>query len=73
VWSRSDAARRGTANGNIMLRVDSDATASPDEVWKATNAERSEKREFTMMLVLRKHPKAPGAERAVLRLQEPAG
>ena len=60
-------------NGDIILRVDRDATASPDDVWKAINAERAEKREFTMMLVLQKHPKAPGAEWVVLRLHEPAG
>jgi hypothetical protein len=32
-------------NGDIILRADKDVTASPDEVWKAINAERSEKRE----------------------------
>jgi serine protease Do len=69
----SDAARRGMADGDIILRVDRDATASPDDVWKVINAERSEKREFTMMLVLQKHPKAPGAEWVVLRLREPTG
>ena len=69
----SDAARRGMANGDIILRVDRDATASPDDVWKAINAERAERREFTMMLVLQKHPQAPGAEWVVLRLPEPAG
>jgi serine protease Do len=69
----SDAARRGMMNGDIILRVDRDAAASPDDVWKAINAERAEKREFTMMLVLQKNPKAPGAEWVVLRLQEPAG
>jgi serine protease Do len=69
----SDAARRGLTDGDIILRVDTAATASPDEVWKAINAERAEKREFTMMLVLQKHPRAPGAEWVVLRLHEPAG
>jgi serine protease Do len=69
----SDAARRGMSNGDIILRVDRDATASPGEVWKAINAERGEKREFTMLLILQKHPKAPGAEWVVLRLHEPAG
>jgi serine protease Do len=67
----SDAARRGMTNGDIILRVGNDATASPDDVWKAINAERAEKREFTIMLVLRKHPRTPGAEWVVLRLQEP--
>jgi serine protease Do len=69
----SDAARRGLTNGDIILRVDRDATASPDDIWKAINAGRPESREFTMMLVLQKHPKAPGAEWFVLRLHEPAG
>ncbi len=69
----SDAALRGLTNGDIILRVDNDATASPDDVWKALHAERAEKREFTMMLVLQKHPKAPGAEWVVLRLREPTG
>jgi len=69
----SDAARRGMTNGDIILRVDRDATASPDDVWKALNAERAEKREFIMMLVQQKHPRAPGAEWVVLRLHEPAG
>jgi serine protease Do len=69
----SDAARRGLTNGDIILRVDRDATASPDDIWKAINAGRAESREFTMMLVLQKHPKAPGAEWFVLRLHEPAG
>ena len=69
----SDAARRGLTDGDIILRVHRDPTASPDEVWKAINAERAERREFTMMLVLQKHPRAPGAEWVVLRLHEPAG
>ena len=73
VVAGSDAARRGMTNGDIILRVDRDATASPDDVWKAINAERAERREFTMMLVLQKHPRAPGAEWVVLRLHEPAG
>jgi serine protease Do len=69
----SDAALRGMTNGDIILRVNRNATASPDDVWKAINAEREERREFTLMLVLRKHPREPGAEWIVLRLQEPAG
>jgi serine protease Do len=69
----SDAARRGMTNGDIILRVGRNAAASPDDVWKAINAERAEGREFTIMLVLQKHPKAPGAEWVVLRIQEPAG
>jgi serine protease Do len=69
----SDAARRGLTSGDIIVRVDRDATALPDDVWKAINAERAEKREFTMMLVLQKHPQAPGAEWVVLRLGQPAG
>ena len=69
----SDAAHRGMTSGDIILRVDRDATASPNDVWKAINAERVDKREFTMMLVLQKHPRAPGAEWVVLRLQGPAG
>jgi hypothetical protein len=73
VVAGSDAARRGMTNGDIILRVDRDATASPDDVWKALNAERAEKREFIMMLVQQKHPRAPGAEWVVLRLHEPAG
>ena len=47
--------------------------ASPDDVWKAINAARADRREFIMILVLQKHPKAPGAEWVVLRLQGPAG
>jgi S1-C subfamily serine protease len=69
----SDAARRGMTNGDIILRVDRDAAASPDDVWKALKAERAEKREFIMVLVQQKHPRAPGAEWVVLRLHEPAG
>jgi serine protease Do len=69
----SDAARRGITNGDVILRVNGHATASPGDVWKAINAERAERREFTMMLVLQKHPKAPGPEWVVLGLPEPAG
>jgi serine protease Do len=68
----SDAARRGMTNGDIILRVDKHAAASPDDVWKAISAERAARHEFTMMLVLQKHPRTPGAEWVVLRLQEPA-
>lgn len=64
----SDAARRGIADGDIILRVHGAPMASPDDVWKAINAERAEKRELTMMLVLQKNPKVPGAEWVVLRL-----
>jgi serine protease Do len=69
----SDAARRGMTNGDVILRVDRNATASPDDIWKVINAERAERREFIMMLVLQKHPRAPGAGWVVLRLREPAG
>jgi len=69
----SDAARRGMTDGDIILRVVRDATATPDDVWHAIDAERAAKREFTMMLVLQKHPHAPGAEWVVLRLPESAG
>jgi serine protease Do len=68
----SDAARRGMTNGDIILRVDRDPTASPEDIWKAIDAERAEGREFIMMLVLQKQPKAPGAEWVVLRLRAPA-
>jgi hypothetical protein len=53
--SRHDEWRHHPARGQ-------DATASPDDVWKAINAERAERHEFIMMLVLQKHPRAPGAE-----------
>jgi serine protease Do len=69
----SGAARRGMTDGDIILRVDRDAMASLDDIWKAINAARAERREFTMMLVLQKHLKVPGSEWVVLRLQELAG
>jgi len=73
VFPGSDAAGRGMTSGDIILRVDQETTASPDDVWKAIRAARAEKHELTMMLVLQKHPKSPGAEWVVLRLPGPAG
>jgi hypothetical protein len=69
----SDAARSGITSGDIILRVGRGVAASPDAVWKAISSQRTEKRECTIMLVLEKHPRAPGAKWVVLRLQEPAG
>ena len=59
--------------GRPAHKVQRDATASPDDVWKAINAGHAEKHEFTMMLVLQKHSRAPGAEWVVLRLEQAAG
>ncbi len=73
VVPNSDAARRGAAAGDIILRVFDKPVASPAEVLHGITAARSEKRPFVLLLVLPKVRTVPGPRWVTLRLTEDAG
>lgn len=64
----SDAARRGAADGDVILRVQNQPVASPGDVQGAINAARGEGRPYVMMLVLPKVRTRPGPNWVALRL-----
>jgi serine protease Do len=69
----SDAARRGMAEGDVILRVQGRSVAVPADVQASINAERAAKRQFIMILVLQKTRKTPGPTWLALRLPEASG
>jgi serine protease Do len=68
VLSGSDAAHRGTADGDVILRVQNQPVATPGDVQGAINAARGEGRPYVMMLVLPKVRTKPGPSWVALRL-----
>ncbi len=64
----SDAARRGLVTGDVILRVQAKTVTTPDGALAALEAERAEKRQFVMLLVLQKARKVPGPSWVVVRL-----
>ena len=65
----SDAAHRGVAAGDVILRVQDKPMAQPGDVQHAISALRGENHPFVMMLILPKVRKIPGPEWVVLRLE----
>ena len=72
VVANSDAATRGMASGDIILRVQDKPVATPDEVKQGVDAVHAEKRGFVLMLVLPKKSKVAGPKWVALQL-DPAG
>jgi serine protease Do len=64
----SDAARRGAADGDVILRVQNQPVATPGDVQGAIDAARGEGHPFVMMLVLPKVRTRPGPIWVALRL-----
>jgi serine protease Do len=67
----SDAARRGMADGDVILRVQDKPTGSPADVQQSIDAERAAKHRVLLVLVLQKLRKVPGPSWVTLRLPEP--
>jgi serine protease Do len=68
----SDPARRGLASGDVILRVQNQPVATPDEVWAGVDAARADKRDFVLMLVLPKVRDVPGPKWLPLQLVQQA-
>jgi serine protease Do len=64
----SDAANRGIRGGDVILRVQDKAVATPDDVLSGIDAARSNKRDFLLMLVLPKLRDIPGPKWIALRV-----
>lgn len=58
----SDAAHQGMAAGDVILRVQNQPVATPEEVRSDIDAARAAKHEFVLMLVLPKVQVEPGPE-----------
>jgi serine protease Do len=69
----SDAARRGMAEGDVILRVQARPVAAIADVRASIDAEREAKHRFIMMLVLQKTRTTPGPAWIALQLPDPAG
>ncbi len=65
----SDAAHRGVAAGDVILRVQDKPMAQPSDVQHAIDAARGEKRAFVMMLILPKVRTLPGPKWVALRVE----
>lgn len=68
-----DAANRGMASGDIILRVQDKPVATPDDVRQRVDAARSDKRDFVLMLVLPKTQTVPGPKWVALQLDPRGG
>lgn len=69
----TDAARRGAVSGDVILRVQDKAVATPDDVQHAIDAARADHHPFVMMLVLQKARKIPGPSWIALRVSASDG
>jgi serine protease Do len=69
----SDAARRGVAEGDVILRVQGKPVAAATDIQSSITAEREAKHRFIMMLVLQKERTVPGPSWVALRLPDAAG
>jgi serine protease Do len=69
VSPNSDPSRRGMVNGDIILRVQDKAVATPAEVQAGIDAARTSKRDFVLMLVLPKVRDVPGPKWVPLQVR----
>jgi serine protease Do len=70
VATGSDAAQRGLAVGDIILRVQDRPITSVEDMRAALAASRAADRKFVMVLVLPKAQKSPSPEWVALRLSD---
>ena len=68
VMANTDAADRGLATGDVILRVQDQPVASPQAVQAAIDAVREQKRPFAAMLVLPKVQQLPGPKWMAVRV-----
>jgi serine protease Do len=71
VAAGSDAARRGLAPGDVILRVQDRTVATPADVQRAIAAARAAGHRFIVVLVQQKTPKVPGPAWLALALLTP--
>jgi serine protease Do len=71
VAAGTDAARRGLAAGDVLLRIQDTAVRTPAEVQAAIDAARADKRSFVIALVLPKKPDVPGPKWMALQIRAP--
>jgi serine protease Do len=69
----SDAAHRGLANGDLILRVQDKPVATPADVWAGIDAARAAKRDHVLMLILPKERRTPGPNWVTLQINDAAG
>jgi len=68
VMANTDAADRGLATGDVILRVQDQPVASPQSVQAVIDSVREQKRTFAVMLVLPKVQQLPGPKWMALRV-----
>lgn len=73
VVNGSDSARRGVAQGDIILRVQNEQVATPAEVQTKIDAARAAKRDYVLMLLLPKAREVPGPKWVALQLDAAGG
>ena len=71
VAAGTDAARRGLAAGDVLLRIQGSAVRTPDEVQAAIDAARADKRVYVIALVLPKKQDVPGPKWLALQIAAP--
>ena len=71
VAAGTDAARRGLAAGDVLLRLQGTDVHTPAEVQAAIDAARGDKRTFVIALVLPKKQDVPGPKWLALRIAAP--
>jgi serine protease Do len=73
VAANSDSAQKGVAGGDIILRVQDNPVATPDDVRSAIGAARTAKRDYVLMLVLPKKSDVGGPKWVALHLSTAGG
>ena len=68
VAANSDPERRGITTGDILLRVQNNPVATPDDVQAGFDAARAAKRAYVQVLVLPKVRTVPGPKWVPLQL-----
>ena len=72
VAANSDPERRGITAGDIVLRVQNDPVATPDDVQAGFDAARTGKRAYVQILILPKVRTVPGPKWVALQLGDTA-
>jgi len=73
IAANADAARRGVADGDIILRVQDAPVTTPAEVQSGIDAARADKRDFVLMLVLPKVRDVAGPKWFALQISAAGG
>jgi serine protease Do len=68
VAADTDAAQRGLARGDVILRINAKPVTGPEEVQAALDQARAQKRDFVVALIQPKVSKLPGPQWVALRV-----